>query len=507
MTAIFRLCNNQVEISYNSSSEEPSSLEEFDSLLESLLSAKNLIEVEYRRVVDHRLTFLRDKSVFRLIPREVFHLIFLEASQTTELYRVRGCHTLAISQTCQAWRSIALGLPCLWSTFAVEIGPYSYRPFPVDLYLRRSGSHPLSIKASLHGMDDNNFDQLKDIFSQCALRISSLTIDAAWWNDGLYETLRTHFFPTTKLFHLNLVSHAEYVEPSVFERFPVLSCFRYPVGLAPHNTAFLGLLVSVELDLSNDFELFLRGCSQLKTLTLTNTVIDLMEWGCVPHWSAASASESEISITLQGLRKLSLIVESRHRYVRDALGLIQAPRLEHLVIDATEQRTSFTDWSYDDTYARCHPFHFNIELNSFLEHCNHTLSTLELAGVSMTDTDLLQTLRYQPLQSLRVLIVGDTRQSLPSIYPVTEQLVKALTSPSLLPRLMEANLWSAAHNSNPPRLRSCLEMGQERNRFSFLRRLTVSIDIKNHDKSEADLDLPPFVLFIVRDIWQDYKED
>lgn len=503
--ATFTLCSDKVEINYHTPSVEPSSLEEFDSLLESLSLGKCLIEVEYGRVIDRRLTFLRNKSVFRFIPREVFHLIFLEASQTTELYRALGCPTLAISQTCRAWRSLALGLPCLWSTFTIEMGPYFYRPFPLDLYLRRSGSHLLSVTASFHGMEGCNLDQLGQILSQCAFRICSLTLDATGWNDGLYETLRAHLFLQTKSFQLNLISHEEYVEPSVLEIFPILSCFRFPVGLPPHNTVNPGMLVTVELDLSNDFEVFLRGCSQLETLTLTNTAVDYMEWGC-SNWSAVDESGSEMSIALNTLRKLFLVVESRHKYVRDALGVIQAPNLEHLVIDATEQRTSFTDWSYSDPDTRCYPFHFNPELNSFLEQCNHTLSTLEMVGISMTDVDLLQTLQHRPLQSLRVLIVGDTRSSLPSIYPVTEQLVKALTLPSLLPRLMEANLWSAENNPNPPRLRTCLEMGQERNQFSYLKRLTVSMNIKHCNDTPVDLDLPPFLFFIVRDTWHGWKE-
>lgn len=516
MTATFRLHDNQDDIHYTSFSGEPSSLEEFDSKLATLLSAKHLIELEYNRVVDRRLTFLRNKSVFRLIPREVFHLIFLEASQTTELYRVRGCHTLSISQTCQMWRSMTLGLPCLWSTFAVEIGPYSYRPYPVDLYLLRSGTHPLSITASLRDMDDSNFTYLENIFARCSLRIVSLSIDAAWWNAGLYEIVGAYSFPMTKIFQLNVVGHSEYIESSVFENLPALSCFRYPVGLAPHNFPFLESLITVELDLSNDFESFLRGCSQVKTLILTHTVIDLMEWGYVAHWSTASGSEagsassdSEIglSIPLESLRNLSIVVERRHRYVGDALSLIHAPRLEHLVIDATEQSIYFADWSYEDRDTRNYPFHFNPQLNSFLERCNDSLSTLELTGVSMTDKDLLQTLQHRPFQTLCTLVVGDTRQSSPSIYPVTELLIAALTSPSLLPRLMEVNLWSAALNPNPPSLQSCLAMGQERNQSSFLRRLTVSVDVGSFGQSLAEeVALPPFMHFIVRNTWKGWEE-
>lgn len=515
MSTTFDLHDNQDNIHY-SFSGELSSLEEFDSKLATLLSAKHLIELEYSRVVDRRLTFLRNKSVFRLIPREVFHLIFLEASKTTELYRARGCHTLVISQTCQMWRSMTLGLPCLWSTFAVEIGPYSYSPYPVDLYLLRSGTHPLSVTASLHDMDDCNFTCLENIFARCSLRIVSLSIDAAWWNAGLYEIVGAHPFPMTKIFRLNVVSHSETIEPSVFENLPALSCFQYPVGLVPRNVPFLESLVTVELDLSNDFESFLRGCSRVKTLILTHTVIDLMEWGYVAHWSTVSGSEagsassdSEVGllIPLESLCKLSIVVERRHRYVGDALSLIHAPRLEHLVIDATEQSVYFTDWSYEDRDTRNYPFHFNPQLNSFLERCNESLSTLELTGVSMTDMDLLQTLQHRPLQALCTLVVGDTRQSSSSIYPVTEPLIAALTSPSLLPKLMEVKLWSAALNPNPPSLQSCLAMAQERYQSSLLRRLTVSVDVRSFGQSFAeDVALPPFVLFIVRNTWKEWEE-
>ncbi|KAE9389165.1 hypothetical protein BT96DRAFT_1003504 [Gymnopus androsaceus JB14] len=484
MTSTFHLRQGQETVSY-SSSLTATTIEEIDSIITTLATAKALINTEYCRVADLRLTILREKSAFRRIPPEIFHLIFLKAAEVTEIHWCRP--VIAISQTCQRWRAIAFSSPKLWSTFAVNLAKFHYRRETMEWYLLHSKDYPLSMEARLSDdLGDGTVEELENLFIQCAPRIRSLTIDTPWWSDTLNGLLRKYDFSLVKSFDIRLVSHSESLDWAL-ERMPALSSLRYSIGLAPHDIPSLEKLSSVELDISNDYLPCLRGCLQLENLTLINTRFDLSQWDHEVLWGDQPPLGPPV--VLKELHAMYLVVESRQRYVQNALTSIKAPHLEHLAIDASEEDIIPDNWTVYNEQSTGSPwlqkltsYTINTQLTDFLQTSGQSLSTLELIGISMTDVELLSAL-YNVV-SLRKLVIGDTQHSLKSVYPVTNSLIMALKKSSFLPGLVQADFWSAAKNRRPPCLHCCVEMGISRD--PIFRHLTVSVPrFLSHDASEG----------------------
>jgi len=215
----------------------------------------------------------------------------------------------------------------------------------------------------------------------------------------------------------------------------------------------------------------------------------VLDWGYTPYQGDEDWSIPETPVILERLRRMTLVVESRQRYVQDALTLIRAPRLEHLVVDATENDIVTAQWcEFEFAWKdELNAFNFAISLKVFLHHSGQYLTTLELLGISMSDVDLLQSLQH--IKALRTLVIGDAEHSLESVYPVTDQLIIGLTtkSPLLLPWLVEAEFLSAERNPSIPCQSCCLAMSRSRNSDIF-RSLSVSVPrvVSSHNEPSLE---------------------
>lgn len=476
MSALLYLRQARLGLFYSSSFRNPDSLEEIEGKLAILVASQALIKNEWHLVEKLRLAHLRKTSAFRRIPTEVFDVIFGEVALGTALHRTTHRYTLALSHTCTWWRTLTLNRPRLWSTFALDLGPWYYHPFLIDLYLLRSNTSPLCIEVHLSDDDDYTSQNLESFFSKSAQWIESLTINAPMWNHALNQIIRNCSFPSTKMLEIKGVLHCDLLERWEVGTMPSLIHFRFAVGRVPHKILSSGKLICIELDISNhDFHSFLSGCFQLEQLQLTNTQY-VLDSGYTPYHGEEDLWIPETPVILESLRRMTLVVESRQRYVQDALTLIRAPRLEHLMVDATENDIVTAQWCELEFIWKeaLNAFNFAISLKAFLQHSGQYLTTLKLLGISMSDVDLLQSLQH--IEALRTLVVGDTEHSLESVYPVTDQLIIGLTtkSPLLLPWLAEAEFSSAARNPSIPCQSCCLAMSRSRNSDIF-RSLSVLV--------------------------------
>ncbi|KAJ6596249.1 hypothetical protein DFH09DRAFT_1024107 [Mycena vulgaris] len=135
---------------------------------------------EIRRLESRRDLFLRPVEVYRaaLAPHKLLNVdslreIFLSVARSTISELPQSGHPdvrLTISHVCSGWRSVALDMPELWSNVRVRLR--LTLPKLLDIWLSRSGTHPLSLN-----IENAHASSVVPFLTQYSHRTRSLSLD------------------------------------------------------------------------------------------------------------------------------------------------------------------------------------------------------------------------------------------------------------------------------------------------------------------------------------------
>ncbi|KAF9069398.1 hypothetical protein BDP27DRAFT_1402626 [Rhodocollybia butyracea] len=164
-------------------------LEDYESETLLLQSRILYIETQQTRLKKHAVDLRSLNAPIRKVPNEILLRIFdyacdmnllrefpwskdfkfLPSSRTVEPFR--HLPAMSISSVCTRWRSVALSLSAIWSRISLKLSSENSR-LPnvqsvlrsflqtVELHLRRSRQHPLTVELDIRGAEDNSISRI-----------------------------------------------------------------------------------------------------------------------------------------------------------------------------------------------------------------------------------------------------------------------------------------------------------------------------------------------------------
>lgn len=121
--------------------------------------------LEYTLCSSRIAAYKATRSPLRRLPAEIVTLIFVQlCPEKIVLFRTRGARyplshlilpePLLVSQICAGWRRLALGMPNLWNSLAIDFPLTNSTQLPIlnlaTLWFSRSGKTPLEIEFITH---------------------------------------------------------------------------------------------------------------------------------------------------------------------------------------------------------------------------------------------------------------------------------------------------------------------------------------------------------------------
>ncbi|KAF9067502.1 hypothetical protein BDP27DRAFT_1422798 [Rhodocollybia butyracea] len=340
---------------------------------------------------------------------------------------------MSISSVCTCWWSIALLSSAIWSRISLELSPKnSWLPNvqsvlsgflqTVELHLHRSGQHPLTIELDISGSMDE-----PDNVIPCQLLAFDLVCNHSWCsfdisgNQPLSVILAKPQFDSIWNCH-TLKSLGIEVACDVDKE---MELFKQANGLCSLSLAMLSgnsmpgtfwkeisslTVESMQGKINNVF----NHANSPKELVLGDTGDDLLPIPCVPPRSCSSV--------------LILILELGPNWdylLADvAFSSFTFPSLSCLAI-----MTYYPPYPYQKTWPKA-------TLGAFLRQSSCNLTKFAVRNVSVSDTNLIHTLKLMP--SLINLYVDDT--------PVSDGLTSPITS--LFIRSLHGFLWTELNPSS-----------------------------------------------------------
>ncbi|KAJ7579765.1 hypothetical protein C8J56DRAFT_1169615 [Mycena floridula] len=328
----------------------------------------------------------------RRVPPEIWGLIFSFAVSCEPTHLSLAwivTPTVHLSHVCSHWRSLVLSDQSLWSNIAIVFGEepspeeegkvhtHEHMDTAVQVYLERSGAHPLNVSIEHCAMDPNLDHSLHLILEQ-SHRWRSLTLSVESW-DPFSEVVDFYLKPAKGklplLEHLRLGSDHQDLE--------------------------------LEGDPAIDFELF-RSMSSLRSLSLdTETCSEEMgfSWEQIREFEMFDPGAS--LVTLSSCSQLIKAVITSH-HVEPPLAInhptILVPSLKELVIRGRELETgvqylsllsvpALTALTFTEFHAaipmipkQTFPYY---HFNAFLSQSKCTITTLALNNMAMKFIDWL----------------------------------------------------------------------------------------------------------------------
>uniref|UniRef100_A0A0W0F886 F-box domain-containing protein n=1 Tax=Moniliophthora roreri TaxID=221103 RepID=A0A0W0F886_MONRR len=378
-------------------------------------------------------------SPIRRIPSEVLQQIFTFAATPTLL----GANSwtspaFIMASVCVRWRNVALQSPVIWSK--ISAGLCSRSAFPLKLCILRSSQHPLTLALYYHlatGNDEGIVrEQLRSIFRHSD-RLAGLQFGFSVRLDTSWEELKqltqlprlrlSSCGPKDALNSVNfLLKKAPLLEsftmPGHFtelpEDFPVLN-IRHLVLIHGNNTSLRPLLNQV------------NTCKRLSSLLInSNFSIVANENGFLEPYKDYSYTDISVSSNI-----ISLSVDM---WAKDGIYLILGDLFQVLTLPLL-RTLSIRGGSHPDQPAFTHSWP-GATFSSLISRSNCDLTTVELSGLPLTDSEVIAFLSHTPC--LEDLALHEQWVSLSSARGFEIPPTKP-RNPTITKRLCEHLTWSS----------------------------------------------------------------
>lgn len=309
---------------------------------------------------------------------------------------------LCISWVCSRWRRLAIRCSSLWSKFGVLLegetfgkwrGNMDSHKALVELFLTRSGEHPLFLHLSVETYGCTLSEHPALVMLSCH---STRWCAVHTWEcdfDHVFPTLSTLELPALKL--LGMLGNDSGLVNHVLANAPLIETFKTYSPIPPPQTDRLFAWKSIcnlsfcmeRLFPLRNLHLILAACGDLKHLSLTR------DWG--DHDSATHIH------TLPSLESLSISMDANEALgsplpteVKFSISSLRAPILKELSL-------SYNQWSKHEHEHPQFP-----DINSFLSRsaCSSSLTRLSLSKLSLSDEEMVRLLeRLARLEELSIV--------------------------------------------------------------------------------------------------------
>lgn len=433
---------------------DPDLLEHLDFEIELCRQAVQRLEKE-ENGIQASLDTQRDAlSPIRRLPVELLSEIFKLCLPGSYIVPKLKSAPLLLVQVCSSWRRLALSIPQLWSSIAVEVTVQRCRP-PVpliELWLQRSVNQPLSF--SITELEQEDAREIPDPVTAASVLKSFVPAHHRWtsvkleyhdwrWPSGLeqlppdalldsLETLdlqREYWFKDDTP-DLKRVLQAPHLHDLTWHSRSPPSDYLQTVNTL--QLTHLDLVRPVSKDVFLDV---LSGCRAIQSCTFFVQLV-----GRAPDDSDDPAVDTSL-ILLPHLHTFELTVDMAlttllSRLVFPSLTTLQINRLDEFFLINPANAPHFWDQE---------------EVNAFLVRSQCSLRTLDVRDVEISSAELLDVLKFTSPTLQQLNITNERAKD----NCITDDVVRALTassSPSnptfLCPQLDYLKLWRCVSSTD-----------------------------------------------------------
>jgi hypothetical protein len=421
-------------------------VERCQSVLERLVSDRDKASIVLEK---HRASL----SPVRRLPPEVLGEVFLHCLPDKDFVTPAPLEPpLLLANVCTMWRLIALSTAGLWSSIAVNVTGVDVRPHKglIELWVKRSGSHPLSFQIlgelkSANGLSvpggQTAAPSLLDVFIPHHTR---------WWKihleyNGLGIETGLNRIPDSITFpSLEDI----YLERSIFFDSRDLTRIASMIEAAPR-------LRRLSWISSSEYRRLTIPWAQLTLLNLTGSI--LFGDHCLGIIQNCPMLKSGSFVIIGPLANSELYPFKNARFVHHNLELLEIrtqgdfkeflerltlPRLRNLSIEM-----GYFDVNTDGSQRKWPQAQFM----DLLSRSGCSLEALELSNADITPQELIACLRCTSLSLRNLLLSADSSEH----SCVTDEVLKSLTYRStipdalpLCPNLVNIKLWGSLSSSD-----------------------------------------------------------
>ncbi|KAF9066742.1 hypothetical protein BDP27DRAFT_1329972 [Rhodocollybia butyracea] len=410
-------------------------LEDYDSEILLLQSRILYIKTQQTRLKKHAVDLRSLNSPIRRVPNEILLRIFDYACDTNLLQEFpwnkdfkfppstpivdpyEHLPAMSISSVCARWRSVALSSSAIWSRISLELSPENSRLpnvqsvlsgflHTVALHLHRSGQHPLAVGLNIGGSVNDEDDiiphRLLAFDLVCNYPWCSFKIGGNQPISHIPMPVYDRFRNCHALKNLNFeVTGGPGMEMELFKQANLCSLTLVWLGtVSGFWKEILSLTVgSMDGNIGDVFnhassprELVLGERSDQGSAPLSP---------CVPPWLCTSVSTLKLVLRSNWNDTLADVAFSSFTF----------PSLSCLVIMIG------SDYPYQGAWPKA-------TLGAFLRRSSCSLTEFKVKSVSVSDFDLITTLKLMP--SLVNLDVDDTPADDDLTSPITSQFIRSL---------------------------------------------------------------------------------
>ncbi|KIK62725.1 hypothetical protein GYMLUDRAFT_84218 [Collybiopsis luxurians FD-317 M1] len=417
-------------------------LNDYAQEISSLESQLVFLRLQQERLQAHKITLSSLLSPIHHLPNEILLRIFLFACRENDLLAFQPPAS-SIAGVCHRWRELAMSCPALWSSFRVWLGGAKSQDSALatrlELFLKRSRDQPLTLHIECPDSGHPLLTKLVQhsgswrhlTFGRYAIEAEVLgalpSLESLSWDTDSDESIKFELIPPlpNKLRRISTRSRLPNVTdlnspPPVNQ----VTSLTFSPG---HRDLFKPLLWFPNLQ-----HLALGHCS-------------------FPYLSLGDHSPRLVPITslqIEDRSKLNSLTWTQATLVmlEAAMDLLMAPNLSSLVVNNDNQKDP-------DSFSH---------IQTFIERSGCVLTVLELRGLAISDTCVVDLLRC--LHSLAQLTLEDSTVGIASFKPpISKKLIDSLHTCRSSP--LKLTLHPII-----PRLRSLAFRAQSRNfnAFSFI---------------------------------------